>query len=393
MKTPEEITTQIAKRVADSWQDDACRPYGSGDPPKSAWPHTFAIGALSKAELQAQFSQIAAATNRWRQWARDHDTMLTTATRIVHSTNQQIPTHATVPNAQVAAAIVGGPWSEQLTRGHERATLLAREFPALTPAELAKVVRTTIEWTDTDIELVIAAGHWFTANDATGLTPRQVPLEGFHAKWLNTGQTIVSVLCGKPELGLVTRHPSVVNFTYLDPEHRRVGRHHDSAVIGDAMTPAYMPRVVIITENKDTAVGFPEVAGGIAVQGHGKGARAVASLEWIRHCPLVVYWGDIDSDGYEILDEHRGCGLDAVSILMTPDTLREYQRFASPTDRKGVVVTAREPKRLTHLSPPEQEAYAITCGRDGVAVRIEQERIPLRLAQQHIETLLNDGLH
>jgi hypothetical protein len=63
--------------------------------------------------------------------------------------------------------------------------------------------------------------------------------------------------------------------------------------------------VVVISENKDTAIHFPELAGGLIVEGVGRGGRTVASFPWIREAPLVVYWGDMDRDGYEILNGYR----------------------------------------------------------------------------------------
>lgn len=56
--------------------------------------------------------------------------------------------------------------------------------------------------------------------------------------------------------------------------HRAAGRRwHDSVSVGEAMRPAYNPQLVIITENKDTAVGFPPAHGGISVEGSGTGGR------------------------------------------------------------------------------------------------------------------------
>ena len=141
---------------------------------------------------------------------------------------------------------------------------------------------------------------------ARGLTPRQVPIPGVHAKWLQAHRAAVLALTGLDDLGLLANHPARIHFTYLDPDHRADGRRlHDSATVGDTFTPAYQPEVVVISENKDTAIHFPELAGGLIVEGVGRGGRTVASFPWIREAPLVVYWGDMDRDGYEILNGYR----------------------------------------------------------------------------------------
>jgi hypothetical protein len=84
-------------------------------------------------------------------------------------------------------------------------------------------------------------------------------LPGFHAKWLDNNHALIRTLTGIDNLGLASR-PTRVHFTYLDPEHRaRGGRIHQSITIGDLVEPAYEPELIIILENKDTAVCFPPV--------------------------------------------------------------------------------------------------------------------------------------
>jgi len=72
----------------------------------------------------------------------------------------------------------------------------------------------------------------------------------------------------------------------------------------------------VISENKDTAIHFPELAGGISVEGAGRGAAAIAALPWLLAAPHILYWGDMDADGLEILNEFRTAGVPAVSLFM-----------------------------------------------------------------------------
>ena len=131
-------------------------------------------------------------------------------------------------------------------------------------------------------------------------------MEGFHAKWLNTSQHLVATLAGKSDLGLSRNHPSRIHFSYLDPGHLAAGgRKHDSASVGDCFAPAYAPQIVIISENKDTAVNFPELEGAISIEGDGSGAKTFASFDWLVHAPVLIYWGDMDADGLEIVDDFR----------------------------------------------------------------------------------------
>lgn len=130
---------------------------------------------------------------------------------------------------------------------------------------------------DLNFSLLLTVADWFRANAADGLTPRQVPVPGVQAKWLNTRRPVVELLTGRP-LNLAPRHPARIHLTYLDPEHLAAGsRRFDSATVGDMMRPAYPPEV-IITENKDTAIHFlPQPAGSRSKEEEQAGPPQLAS--------------------------------------------------------------------------------------------------------------------
>lgn len=117
-------------------------------------------------------------------------------------------------------------------------------------------------------------------------------------------------------------------------------------------TLAYRPQVVVISENKDTALYFPELPGAVSVEGVGKGGATAAKFEWLVNAPLVVYWGDMDADGLEILDGFRAAGVPARSILMDVDAYEELQRFGTDQDAKGRPLTNRDPRAVPQASGP-----------------------------------------
>ena len=238
-----------------------------------AWPHPFPLGQTAATTLTADFSAATAWSQRWRTWSAGHATTLKTRTRRVMGTNQELPTHLVITDVDEAAQLCGGDWPQRLTRGRRRANELSTRFPhLLSTGVLVSTVAAVDRLSDVDFDLLGRAGEWFACNDATGLTPRQVPIEGLHAKWLNTRHELVRRLSRRDDLGLLPPHPPRVHFTYLDPAHRAAGRRrYDSVTIGDAASPAYQPRVVVISENKDTAIHFPALAGGISVEGVGRG--------------------------------------------------------------------------------------------------------------------------
>ena len=384
MKTVNEIRTDVTRRLARTWPAALAAQTAAA---VDGWPHAFPLGQPTRAELAGQFADVVRTATELRAWADQHHLEITVRARRVHGTEQELPTHLTVPDIDTAAELAAGDWPECLARGRRRAAVLAAQFPSL--ANPAQTLATVEGLSDIDFDLACRAGRWFAMHDPAGLTPRQVPVEGLHAKWLNTRQVLVKDLAGIDDLQLAAPHPARLHFTYLDPEHRRAGyRLHDSASVGDVPTLAYRPQIVVISENKDTALYFPELPGAVSVEGVGKGGATAAKFAWLVNAPLVVYWGDMDADGLEILDGFRAAGVPARSILMDVDAYEEWQRFGTDLDPKGRPLTSRDRLPVPHLTAGERALYErlIAPVLRGPR-RIEQERIPLHVALGHVQRL------
>lgn len=310
----------------------------------ASWPYAFPIGQRSSADLARDFAAATAWAANWRAWSGAHGTTLRTRTRLVHGTDQELPTHLVIADADHAARLCGPAWVQRLEQGRLRATVLADTFPHLLESGLlAATVAAVDDLSDVDFDLLRRAGTWFATHDATGLTPRQVPIEGLHAKWLNHRQALVRRLSSRDDLGLLPPHPPRVHFTYLDPTHRAAGRRrHDSATIGDHMLPAYQPQVVVISENKDTAIHFPELDAGISVEGVGRGGTTIAALPWLAAAEHIFYWGDMDADGLEILNEFRAAGVPAASLFMDIAAYTAWERYGTNLDPRGRPLQAVE---------------------------------------------------
>lgn len=175
------------------------------------------------------------------------------------------------------------------------------------------------------------------------------------------------------------------------PGYRASGaRKHDSASVGDTLTLPYTPTVVLISENKDTAVGFPPVSGGIAVAGGGSGASTHAAFDFIVNTELVVYWGDMDADGLEILNQFRGAGVATTSMLMDIASFEEWSRYGTNVDKRDQPLGPRQPRPVEHLSRAEAELYAALVSSEWAQFRrVEQERIPLAVPHAALLAMLS----
>lgn len=380
MKSSAGVTAEVARRLERTWHVDVSTGV-------SSWPHRIPLGAPSKADLERRFATVQADVLVWRRWAKENGVQLDFAVRLVHGTTQRLPTHAIVPDLATAAAVAGPGWPQRLERGRVRAEVLADRFPGA--RDLPRAVRDVDGYTDADFDILVRVATWFTNSDATGKTPRQVPIVGVHAKWLNTHQPVIKNLICRDSLGLLPRHPPRIHFTYLDPDHLAAGRRRfDSATAADAMTPAYPPRLVLISENKDTAVHFPELTGGIAVEGDGFGADTAAAFPWLVGAPVLLYWGDMDPSGLEIVNGYRRSGVPVCTILMDVATYDSFERFGTDTDKNGRPLGIPDRKDLPLLTDTERELYDRLTAADWTGHRrVEQERIPLPIALAAVAAL------
>lgn len=378
MKTPAQVVQDVERRLARTWSTTLV------DPAPAAWPHEFPIGQPGGISLADGFASTVQQVTTWRTWAAGHNVVLRFRGRRVMGTPQELPTHVVLPDIDTAATLCAGDWPARLARGRARAAVLQGKYSHL--PDPSRVLASVDGLADVDFDLLCRAADWFASHDASGLTPRQVPIEGLHAKWLNTRQQLVRELAGIADLALLPDHPARIHFTYLDPRHRAAGgRLHDSATVGDAVAPAYQPQVVVISENKDTAIHFPELAGGISIEGVGRGGGTVAAFDWITRAPQVFYWGDMDADGLEILNGFRAAGVPARSILMNPAAYETWERFGTNTDARGRPLTSREPRLVPHLTAEESQLYfQLVLPTWERHRRVEQERIPLGVAVAQI---------
>ncbi|MEU5994650.1 Wadjet anti-phage system protein JetD domain-containing protein [Spirillospora sp. NPDC047418] len=135
--------------------------------------------------------------------------------------------------------------------------------------------------------------------------------------------------------------------TYVDPAHAASGRRrHDAWTTGDTHDIGYRPRIVLVVENRASRLWFPSVRDTIVVEGGGKAAAALlANVPWLRAAERIVYWGDIDADGYAILDRFRAALAEpapdgappkpVTSILMDVADLHRYAQHGVNHDKAG----------------------------------------------------------
>ena len=128
------------------------------------------------------------------------------------------------------------------------------------------------------------------------------------------------------------------------------------------------PRVAVIVENEISYLSVDVPEDGVVFWGKGFEVDRVGRLRWLAEAD-VLYWGDIDTHGFAILDRLRAWLPRARSLLMDRDTLLAHR------DRW---VTRRPPCEVgpDATDADEYDLYSELV-EDGLGerVRLEQERI------------------
>ena len=314
-----------------------------------SWPLRKTIRLPKQAELEQHYNQIRAQNETIRDWARQHHCETSEKTKIVSS------------------------------------GLIQQKSPLIDSV--------TIPDLDTDFHLVIQAAHYFANHDCHTMTPRMAPIPGFSAKWLGTPNSqrrkAICQLTGQDNLTFQER-PNELRLRLMDAEH-----HDQPDLIVTQPWVRNQPTDIehaIIIENKDTYQAMPTVEHAICILGNGYAATShiTTLLPWLTTIPNIIYWGDMDANGLDILSKLRATGIPCTSILMDTTAYRTYEQYGTQLDAKNKPLTTQTPQPTPGLTTEERKLYETLCtGTDIQYLRIEQERIPIRDAT----TILHDQHH
>ena len=130
---------------------------------------------------------------------------------------------------------------------------------------------------------------------------------------------------------------------------------------------------ILIVENEMTFLSLPPLPGTVAVFGAGDAAALLSTVTWLASCRLL-YWGDLDSHGFETLAHLRRAFRSISSVLMDSDTLEKHSTFAVRTTKAQV-------RDQLELTCDEQVLYT-RLAENGIL--LEQERIPFIFSKQKL---------
>jgi hypothetical protein len=132
---------------------------------------------------------------------------------------------------------------------------------------------------------------------------------------------------------------------------------------------------VVIVENDLNLLTLPTITRGLGIRGEGNSVNRLEQLRWLD-ANRLLYWGDIDVEGFVILSRLRNLFPRVESVLMDMDTIRQHERLLID----GAGSAAAPP---TNLTATEADAFDFCVQGNR---RLEQERI----LQPYVDQVLTE---
>jgi hypothetical protein len=333
---------------------------------------SFPIRGFTAAAAATGYDHVIETLREWDSYAGPGTVESTRKRWKLHRDTVAVPRRIVFDTPATLAQFAGE--TETLARAVTRVNTLRRQWPQalMTPG----VFHAVIDLDSDNWRLMFATLMWADEHDPSGLFARQLPVPGADTKWVQKHWPLIVRLsrCGarnNPEpLGDLRDIEPMTFVRLLDDNLRK-----QAGALGTFAAPptelarlSITPDTVIICENLANGRAFTDRPGTAVLAGKGNDVVGYANLPWVR-AAKVLYWGDIDTYGFLILDRLREY-LSAESILMDVATLHR---------NRGAWVTETNPTnvQLTRLTDAEQDLYqSLIEHRHDDRVRLEQERIP-----------------
>lgn len=292
----------------------------------------------------------------------------------------EIPTHAVIETYEQAWALLGV--AEEVRRFDgvlegiggrppARAWALAQPMKALALAA--------------ELPALLAAYDWLDANRGSGHYLREITAPGVDTKFAERHRSVLASMLGVSaradafllDLGL-SLPPASVQLRPAPSLGLLPGLSEIAVRVDEAAGLPVRPVTVLVVENRLTYLSVPVPAEGAVIWGQGFDVGKLGRLPWLTDAD-VVYWGDLDPRGFEILNLLRSRLPQTRSVLMDRDTLLRHR------DRWVTEPTAPRAATLPALAAAEQDLYRdLIEDRLGDRVRLEQERIDWQWALERL---------
>lgn len=249
-----------------------------------------------------------------------------------------------------------------------------------------KIIQNQGKW-----ESIIKVCNYFKNFPKPNLYIRELPAN-VHTKFIESNQSIIAELLDiiiqnhinsnekefEKRFNLKFREP-LVRFKILDKEISQsfFSNLDDISIPVSQFESLKLPlKQVLIVENKTTlytTLTLPKMDKTIAIFGQGNAVTNIQNAKWLSDI-TVLYWGDIDVHGFEMLSRIRKHFDHTKSVLMDKTTFDKY--FENDSGKPTTDTTTLS------LTDNERELYNLLKTNNW---RLEQEKIPFDYVKIHFD--------
>ncbi len=302
---------------------------------------------------------------------------------------QQFPARIYFPSAQDYLSSLGKLREADLFVQNVQSTQsICPELEGWLAGNVLKVVGNSAIWSE-----ILKVCRYFVDNPRPRRFIRALPI-AVDTKFIQRNEAIITTLLKylipdsvdvrarafEKKFGLLF-DPPIIRFRTLDEAlRRRLG-----LVFKDIAAPAtefsqWDPSgiCVVITENKINFLTLPDLPNSLGIWGGGGAVSLLSESRWLESC-RIIYWGDIDVSGFEILSRLRSSFPETQSVLMDEATLQRFIHFAQ--SGKGSII-----ETPPNLTSDERAAFNRVMSEN---LMLEQEKLPDMISRHALEALIS----
>ena len=356
------------------------------------FPQSFSVGKLPSdyVELRQGVHALQAQSKerRGRGYALDY--------QVQHkrfSGQQTVPIRAIIETEQDFLWLVEK--EEEFSLFREDVMLLREQLPQLAAwieRSPQKVIEHHGQWAD-----LLAVCCYFQDHPRPNLYIRELPIN-VHTKFIEQHRGIVrelleQLLPQKALLPATTTFEQRFGLREKEPlirlrllEEQLYNRYH--LPLTDLSMPVSQLEALdllqgqrcIVTENEMTFLTLPPCKDTFAILGGGFMVRNLEAISWLAQCP-IIYWGDLDAQGFQILSSLRAFFPHVVSVMMDWETLSSFSGFC-------VASTPCPIRQLPYLTHEEHSLFLHLVENN---IRLEQEHISHAYAVRQLNSILTES--
>ena len=253
--------------------------------------------------------------------------------------------------------------------------------------------------------------NYLRRNKKSGLYLRQLPLE-VHTKFIEENKAIIHSLISEEKIQAtfeadhgLREKPNLIRFRRLDGKltfasenptknptaEIKLSFEELSLPLSDffALKNYFLQNKIhrfIIVENEIVFLTFPQIAGTICIWGHGYTSSVLQSVDWLNDFDLI-YFGDLDEHGFDILEKFRSHFPKTKSLCMNIQILQKFDRFRTKGKSLASLKSQEFEKNLTKNLTPDEKACLNLLLSDEQKNRLEQEHIDNKTILEEVERI------